>query len=190
MTFASCKSKMSMPRSECTHKQSSPDFPSTQKSLDTLSCCNTCFDVKMSQGTAFPTRLHVNLDQPAHLLSAWTLATHRMPCRDLDQTCGCMPSCRQCCAQAHIVITKTCLFKYIENFTPQNWKFSDKKLWYFSYFCSKHRLWVLVRTASRWGSSNGYPQSMFWAEIRKNNTYHCKRQFYYIKVGFKGIKIK
>ena len=45
-------------------------------------------------------------------------------------------------------ITKTRLFKYIENFTSKNWKFSDKKLWYFSYFCSKHRLWVLVRTAS------------------------------------------
>ena len=45
-------------------------------------------------------------------------------------------------------ITKTRLFKYIENFTSKNWKFSDKKVWYFSYFCSKHRLWVLVRTAS------------------------------------------
>ena len=44
-------------------------------------------------------------------------------------------------------ITKTCLFKYLENFSSKNWKFSDKKLWYFSYFCSKHRLWVLVRTA-------------------------------------------
>ena len=31
---------------------------------------------------------------------------------------------------------------------PKNRKISDKKLWYFSYFCSKHRLWVLVRTAS------------------------------------------
>ena len=45
-------------------------------------------------------------------------------------------------------ITKTRLFKYIENFTSKNWKFSDKKLWYFSFFCSKHRLRVLVRTAS------------------------------------------
>ena len=45
-------------------------------------------------------------------------------------------------------ITKTRPFKYIENFICKNWKFSDKKLWYFSYFCSKHRLWVLVRTAS------------------------------------------
>ena len=33
-------------------------------------------------------------------------------------------------------------------FQHQNWKFSDKKFWYFSYFCSKHRLWVHVRTAS------------------------------------------
>ena len=47
-------------------------------------------------------------------------------------------------------ITKTRLFKYIENLTSKNWKFSYKKIWYFSYFCSKakHRLWVLVRTAS------------------------------------------
>ena len=29
----------------------------------------------------------------------------------------------------------------------------------------------------------------FWAEIRKNNVYSCKPQFYYIKVGFKGVKI-
>ena len=37
-------------------------------------------------------------------------------------------------------ITKTRLFKYIEHFTSKNWKFSDQKLWYFSYFCSKYRL--------------------------------------------------
>ena len=41
----------------------------------------------------------------------------------------------------------------------------------------------------RRGGSNEYPQSMFWAEIRKNNVYPCKPQFYYIKVGFKGVKI-
>ena len=39
-------------------------------------------------------------------------------------------------------IKKTHLFKYIENFTSKNRKFSDKKL-YFSYFCSKHRLYLL-----------------------------------------------
>ena len=47
-------------------------------------------------------------------------------------------------------ITKTRLFKYIEYFTIKKAKISDKKFWYFffSYFCSKHRLWVFVRTAS------------------------------------------
>ena len=39
--------------------------------------------------------------------------------------------------QTNHVIMKTRLFKYIENFTSKNWKFSDKKLWYFSHFCSK-----------------------------------------------------
>ena len=38
-------------------------------------------------------------------------------------------------------ITKTRLFKHTEKFTTKN-------IWYFLYFCSKHRLWVLVRTAS------------------------------------------
>ena len=47
-----------------------------------------------------------------------------------------------------LVITKTRLFKYIENFSTKNWKFSDKNFWYLSHFSSKHRLWVLVRTAS------------------------------------------
>ena len=46
------------------------------------------------------------------------------------------------------IITKTCLFKYTENFTTKKWKISDKNSDIFNYFCSKHRLWVLVRTAS------------------------------------------
>ena len=50
--------------------------------------------------------------------------------------------------QTLVIITKICLFKYIENFTTKEENFSEKKFWYFSYFCSKHRLWVLVRTAS------------------------------------------
>ena len=46
-------------------------------------------------------------------------------------------------------ITKTRLFRCTENFTSKNWKFSDKKLWFFFiHYCSKYRLWVLVRTAS------------------------------------------
>ena len=76
-------------------------------------------------------------------------------------------------------IMKTRLFKYIKNFTSKNWTFSDKKKTdIFLYFCSKHRLRVLVSTHNL----------CFWAEI-KNNVYPCKPQFYYIKVEFKGAKI-
>ena len=41
----------------------------------------------------------------------------------------------------------------------------------------------------RRGSSNEYPQSMFLSRNKKNNVYPCKPQFYYIKVGLKGVKI-
>ena len=34
-----------------------------------------------------------------------------------------------------------------------------------------------------------YPHSMFLSRNKKNNVYPCKRQFYYIKVGFKGVNI-
>ena len=30
---------------------------------------------------------------------------------------------------------------------------------------------------------------MFLSRNKKNNVYPCKPQFYYIKVGFKGVKI-
>ena len=46
-------------------------------------------------------------------------------------------------------ITKTYLFKYTENFiTPKNENFQIKNSDIFYCFCSKHTLWVLVRTAS------------------------------------------
>ena len=41
----------------------------------------------------------------------------------------------------------------------------------------------------RRGGSNEYPQSMLLSRNKKNNVYPCKPQFYYIKVGFKGVKI-
>ena len=39
------------------------------------------------------------------------------------------------------------------------------------------------------GSFNEYPQSMFLSRNKKNKVNPCKPQFYYIKVGFKGVKI-
>ena len=41
----------------------------------------------------------------------------------------------------------------------------------------------------RGGGSNEYPQAMFLSRNKKNNVYPCKPQFYYIKVGFTGVKI-
>ena len=41
----------------------------------------------------------------------------------------------------------------------------------------------------RRGGSNEYPQSMFLSRNKKNKIYSCKPQFYYIKVGFKGVRI-
>ena len=42
---------------------------------------------------------------------------------------------------------------------------------------------------SWWGGSNEYPQSMFFSRNKKNNVCPRNPQFYYIKVGFKGVKI-
>ena len=56
-----------------------------------------------------------------------------------------------------ISITKTRLFKYTENFTTQNWKFSDKN----------SNIFHISAQNIDCGGSNVYPQSMFWAEIRK-----------------------
>ena len=41
----------------------------------------------------------------------------------------------------------------------------------------------------RRGGSNEYPQSMFLSRNTINNVYPCTPQFYYIKVGFEGVKI-
>ena len=41
----------------------------------------------------------------------------------------------------------------------------------------------------RRGGSNEYPQSMFLSSNKNDNIYPCKPQFYYIIVGFMGVKI-
>ena len=39
------------------------------------------------------------------------------------------------------------------------------------------------------GGSNEYSQSMYLSRNKKNSVYSCKPQFYYIKVGFKEVRI-
>ena len=83
-------------------------------------------------------------------------------------------------------ITKTRLFKYIENFTSRNIKFSDKKSDNFHISAQNIECGYSLEPPRR-GGSNEYPQSMFLSRNKKNNAYPCKPQFYYIKVGFKGV---
>ena len=77
---------------------------------------------------------------------------------------------------------------YWKFYHQKKWKFSDKNSDIFSYFCSKHRLCDSLEPHRR-GGSNEYPISMFLSRNKKNKVYPCKPQFYYIKAGFKGVKI-
>ena len=90
-------------------------------------------------------------------------------------------------ANGQISITKTRLFKYIANFTTKNWKFSDKNSDIF-HISVQNVDWGHSLEPPRGGGSNEYPQSMILSINKKNNVYPCKPQFYYIKVGFKGVE--
>ena len=85
-------------------------------------------------------------------------------------------------------ITKTLLFKYIENFTTKNCEFSDKNFDIFHISAQNIDCGYSLEPPRR-GGSNEYPQSMFLSRNKKNKVYPCKPQFYCIKVGLKGVKI-
>ena len=85
------------------------------------------------------------------------------------------------------IITKTCLFKYAENFTTKNWKFSDKNSDNFHISAQNIDCGYSLEPPRR-GGSNEYPQSMF-KQNKKNNVYHCKPQFYYIKMSLRESKV-
>ena len=88
-------------------------------------------------------------------------------------------------------ITKTRLFKihvYIENFTFKTENFQIKTLIFFIFLLKYIDCGYSLEPLRR-GGSNEYPQSMYLSRNMKNNVYPCKPQFYYIKVGFKGVKI-
>ena len=85
-------------------------------------------------------------------------------------------------------ITKTRLLEYIEIFTSKNWTFSDKNTDIF-HISDQNIDCGYSLEPPRWGGSNEYPQSMFLSTNKKNNVHPCKPQFYYIKVGFNGVKI-
>ena len=89
--------------------------------------------------------------------------------------------------QSHI--TKTRLFKYTENFTTKKWQFFRQKKSDIFLISAQNIDCGYSLEPPRRGGSNEYPQSMFLSRNNKNNVYPCKPQFYYIKAGFKGVKI-
>ena len=91
-------------------------------------------------------------------------------------------------AEEGFFITKTYLFKFNQNFTTKHWNFSDKNSDIF-HISAQNIDCVHSLELPRLGSPNEYPQSMFLSRNKKNNVYPGKPQFYYIKVGFKGVKI-
>ena len=83
-------------------------------------------------------------------------------------------------------ITKTCLFKYTENLNTKKWKFSIKKFWYFFIF---HVSAQNIDCGYSLGPPRWGPTIYVLSRNKKINVYPCKPQFYYIKVGFKWVKI-
>ena len=87
------------------------------------------------------------------------------------------------------IITKTRLFKYTEKLITEKLKiFRRKNSNIFHISAQNIDCGYSLEPPPR-GGSNEYPQSMFLSRNKKNDVYPCKPQFYYIKVGFKGVKI-
>ena len=74
-------------------------------------------------------------------------------------------------------------------FYNQKWKCSDKNKSDILHIYAQNIDCGYSLEPPRRGGPNEYPQAMFLSKNKKNNVYPCKTQFYYIKVGFKGVKI-
>ena len=77
----------------------------------------------------------------------------------------------------NLIITKTRLFQYVENFISKNWKFSDKKNSDIFYISAQNIDCGYSLEPPRRGGSNEYPQFMFLSRNKKNNVYPCKPSF-------------
>ena len=78
-------------------------------------------------------------------------------------------------------------YSYIEKISlPQTEKFQTKNSDIFHISAQNIDCGYSLEPPRR-GGSNEYPQSMFLSRNKQNKVYPCKPQFYYIKVGFKGV---
>ena len=75
----------------------------------------------------------------------------------------------------------------LKTLLPKQRKFSDKSTDIFHISAQNIDCGNSLEPPRR-GGSNEYPQSMSSSKNERNNVYPCKPQFYYIKVGFKGVK--
>ena len=118
-------------------------------------------------------------------LHMWRLFCHFLPHLSLFGASGRLHVLRDCgisresslifflfvCCRSNPVwkITKTRLFKYIENFITKNWKFSDKNSDIFHISAQNIACGYSLEPLRRDGS-NEYPQSMFLSRDKKNNS--------------------
>ena len=91
-------------------------------------------------------------------------------------------------AKLSLSLRKHAYSNILEISPPKNWKFSGKNF-DIIYISAQNIDCGYSLEPPRRGGSNEYPQSMFLSWNKKNKVYPCKPQFYYIKVGFKGVKI-
>ena len=91
---------------------------------------------------------------------------------------------------AHIIFSVTLRKHTYSNILkilpPKNENFQIKLFYIFHISARNIDCGYSLELPRRCGS-NEYPQSMFLSRNKKNNVYPCKPQFYYIKVGFKGV---
>ena len=73
-------------------------------------------------------------------------------------------------------ITKTCLFKYTENFITKNEKFQTKNS-YIIHISAQNIHCGYSLEPPRRGGFNEYPQSMILSRNKKNNVYPCNPSF-------------
>ena len=90
--------------------------------------------------------------------------------------------------KGHSSLRKDAYSNISKNLPSKNGNFSDKKSDIFHISAQSIDCGYSLEPPRR-GGSNEYPQSMVLSRNNKNNVYPCKPHFYYIKVGFKGVKI-
>ena len=90
--------------------------------------------------------------------------------------------------ELRLSLRKNACLNILEILQPKMNNFLIKK-WYLFHISAQNIDCGYSLEPPRRGGSNEYKQSMFLSRNKKNNVYPCKSQFYYIKVGFKGVKI-